>query len=169
MILEDLKSTPTSGGTEEKMRRLFAELMHEHMARDERIHFLTADVGYKMLDRIRDDFPARFHNVGAAEQLMVGAGVGLALSGKIPVCYTITPFLLYRPFEWIRNYLSHDKIPVILVGSGRGKDYLHDGYTHWEDECSQTNAICPKDKEEMPWLLNSILTSGMPAYLNLRR
>jgi transketolase C-terminal domain/subunit len=54
---------------------------------------------------------------------MIGAATGMAMEGKIPVVYSITPFLLYRPFVFLRNYLHHENIPVKLVGGGRNKDY----------------------------------------------
>jgi transketolase len=91
-----------------------------------------------MYDQIRADFPGRITNVGAAEQLMLGVGVGLALQGKRPFCYSITPFLLYRPIEWIRNYLGHERLEVKLVGSGINDDYKHDGFSH---HCFEYNEI----------------------------
>ena len=38
---------------------------------------------------IEEDYPDRVINPGAAEQLMIGMGAGLAMEGKIPVCYSI--------------------------------------------------------------------------------
>src|SRR5260221_5103862 len=61
---------------------------------------------------------------------MVGIACGLALEGKIPFVYSITPFLLYRPFELLRTYVDHEHIPIKLIGSGRDTDYKHDGYSH---------------------------------------
>ena len=81
-----------------RMRRCFADILYQHMARNKDIWVLTADLGYKMWDMIRDDYPKRFINVGASEQAMMGMAVGLALEGKVPIVYSITPFLLYRPF-----------------------------------------------------------------------
>jgi transketolase len=103
------------------------------MEKDESIVVVTADLGFGMFDKIRDTYPDRFHNVGAAEQLMLGIGVGLALEGKTPVLYSISPFLLLRPAEWIRNYLgeySGEDIKCILIGSGLDDDYAHDGLSH---------------------------------------
>jgi transketolase C-terminal domain/subunit len=54
---------------------------------------------------------------------MMGTAVGMAMEGKIPIVYSITPFAIYRPFELIRNYLSHEQIPVKIVGGGRDKQY----------------------------------------------
>jgi len=64
------------------------------------------------VDKIREDYPQRFLNTGAIRQAMMGIAVGLALEGKIPFVYTNLPFLLYRPFETLRNYVDHERIPV---------------------------------------------------------
>ena len=85
------------------MRYKFAEAMLQQMQQNKDIHFLTADLGFKIFDEVIHSFPDRAQTLGASEQLMLGMAVGLASSGKIPVVYSITPFLLYRPFEIIRN------------------------------------------------------------------
>ena len=144
------------------------------MGTDSRIFLLTADLGYGILDDIRRDFPDRAVNVGSCEQLMIGMAVGLANSGFVPVCYSITPFLLYRPFEMIRNYVNHEKVNVKLVGSGRDKDYSHDGITHWaEDDMSimknLSNISLFKPKELTADVFKTFLFSEKPTYLNLSR
>ena len=75
------------------MRREFAKNLHAAMKKDERIFLITADLGYGVLNDIRRDFPKRAINIGSSEMLMVGIAVGLAQSGFIPICYSITPFL----------------------------------------------------------------------------
>jgi transketolase len=146
------------------------------MIKNKKIWVVTGDLGYGMFDRIRKDFPKRFINVGAAEQVMMGVGVGLALEGKIPFVYSITPFLLYRPFETIRNYINHESIPVKMVGSGRNKDYQADGFTHWAEEDKEVMKIFknikpywPEKKEEIPSLISKIIGNRQPVYLNLRK
>lgn len=158
------------------MRRTFADALHERMHVNKKIWVVTADLGYKMWDQIKSDYPHRFINVGAAEQLMVGMGVGLALEGKIPIIYSITPFLLYRPFETIRNYINHEKIPVKLIGSGRGKDYAHDGFSHWAEEDDKilrifTNIIArwPNTNEELTSLIDEMIANDLPYYVNLKK
>jgi transketolase len=158
------------------MRKTFAGLLHIQMQLNPDIFMLTADLGFGILNDIRRDFPNRAYNVGASEQLLLGAGIGLAQSGKIPVLYSITPFLLYRPFEFIRNYVSHENVPVKLVGSGRDKDYIHDGITHWADDDENVlsafpNIIIwkPNSKEELIETFDSYLYDPSPVYINLPR
>lgn len=160
----------------DSIRGWFAASLHEAMSRDERIWLLSGDLGFKMLDKIRDDFPERFRNVGASEQLLIGAGVGLALSGKIPFVYSITSFLLYRPFEWIRNYLQHEGIPVRLVGSGLNDDYKHDGITHQTYDAKAVLELFPRIsryypayKTEVPYMVEKMIANDEPSFICLRR
>ena len=158
------------------MRAHFAHAVYKKMRRNKKIWVIVNDLGYKMWDKIRADFPARFINVGAAEQSMIGIAVGLALSGKIPIVYSITTFLLYRPFETIRNYINYEKIPVKLVGGGRDRDYLHDGFSHWAEEDREVLKIFknikserPETNEQIPQIVTEMIKSKEPWYLNLKR
>jgi transketolase len=144
------------------------------MLNDSRIFCVTADLGFRYWNQIASNFPSRLCTVGAAEQLAVGVGVGLALEGKIPLVYSITPFILYRPAEWLRNYLNHENIPVKLVGSGYMDDYKHDGYTHFCDidllECfPNIEAFVPNDAATLEYCLQEFLYNDKPSLLVLRR
>jgi transketolase len=146
------------------------------MKKNMNIWFVTGDLGYKFFDSIKNNIPERFVNVGAAEQSLIGVGVGLALEGKIPFVYSITPFLLYRPFETIRNYVNREKIPVKLIGGGRDRDYLDDGFSHWAEEDRKVMKIFkniksfwPEEKEDVPELVKKAINSRLPYYINLRR
>lgn len=158
------------------MRKECMNLLLAEMVEDQNIITITADLGFGLLDQIQNSFPERFHNVGAAEQLMIGVGIGLAENGKIPVCYSMSSFLLYRPFELLRNYVNEERVPVKLIGSGRDKDYSHDGFTHWAHDDEQVLAALPNIKIYKPKSINELETqfkeflySKEPAYLNLTR
>lgn len=146
------------------------------MRQDNRIWLLSGDLGFGVLDEARESCPNRFCNVGAAEQLMLGAAVGLAHSGKIPVCYSITPFVIFRPYEYLRNYLDHEQCPVKLVGAGRGQDYGHLGFSHWADDVNRALDVfdniqqyMPNSVDELEQQWQSWLYSDRAAYLNVRR
>jgi len=159
------------------MRGAFAFELYNHMLENDKLHLVVGDLGYGMFDKIRNDFPKRFWNLGASEQSMIGASMGMVESGLCVVTYSITPFLLYRPFELIRNYIDHESIPVKLVGSGRDRDYLHDGWSHWaeEDETIMHEvfhnivARWPNTKEEIPDVVEEMLRTPKPFYVNLVR
>lgn len=158
------------------MRKKFAELLLESFKADDRVWGLVGDVGFGVFDQIRGSFGDRCLNVGASEQLMLGAAVGLSHRGKIPVCYTIAPFVIYRPYEWIRNYLNEEHTPVKLVGSGRDKDYGHLGFSHWahDDDLalkhfSNIRVYKPETDQELESIWQEFMLSPEPAYLNLKR
>ena len=105
---------------------------------------------------------------------MLGSACGMALEGKIPVVYSITPFLLYRPFEWIRNYLDHEKIPVKLIGGGRDKDYGYLGFSHWAEEdidilSNLKNIHLLKPNQLNYKTFNNFIYNQQPSYLSLKR
>ena len=158
------------------MRKRFGELIRLAMDQDPRIWLLSGDLGFGVLDSARTAHPDRFCNVGAAEQLMLGTAVGLAHSGKIPVCYSITPFVIFRPYEYLRNYLDHEKCAVKLVGAGRGQDYGHLGFSHWADDANRALGVFPNIQQFMPDTVEDLdtgwqdwLYSDKPSYLNLVR
>jgi len=158
------------------MRKQFASLLKNKLKVNKKIHFLTADLGFGLFDDFEEEYQDNFHNVGAAEQLLIGAGVGLTLGGKIAICYSISPFLIYRPFEFIRNYVNYEKIPVKLVGAGRDKDYLHDGISHWAEDDEKILSCFPNIKiykpltsKDLDECFEDFLYNDSPAYLNLIR
>ena len=158
------------------MRHDFAKLLLTEMREDKagNIVLLTSDMGYGLWDGIRKEFPGRFFNFGSSEQLMIGAAAGMAMEDKIPICYSITPFLLYRPFEFIRNLMNHEGIPIKLVGGGRNKDYGYLGFTHWaEDDISILSSLTnitlykPVPPLELEDVFKRFIYNKEPAYLNL--
>lgn len=162
--------------TKKYMRKEFIDEIHQIMKEDKDVYFLTGDLGFGYLDKIKEDFPDRFINVGASEQTMIGMAVGLALEGKIPFVYSITTFLINRPFEWIRNYINHEKIQVKLVGVGRDKEYEHDEFSHFAtDSQSILNLFenilqyWPDDGEGARLAARSMYANKLPSFVSLRR
>jgi transketolase len=158
------------------MRNTFAQLLHEEMFTNKDVRFITADLGYGIFDKLRKEHWETSYNVGAAEQLMIGAAIGMAQEGLIPVCYSMSSFVLYRPFEFIRNYLNHEGTNVKLVGSGRDKDYDHDGISHWAHDDDAVLASVPNVKvykpaniDELKSIFPEFINTPGPAYLNLKR
>jgi len=155
-------------------RREFVSLLINEMNKNEKIFLLTGDLGFGLFDDIKKDFPNRFINVGSCEQLMLGLAVGLSYEGWIPLCYSITPFLLYRPFEFIRNYLDHELANVKLVGGGRNKDYKTLGFSHWAEDdvkiiSSLDNIKIYKPEKMSSEIFKEFMYNNKPSYINLIR
>jgi transketolase len=113
------------------MRITFVETLTELAAGDRRIVLLTGDLGFMALDTFIDRHPDRFFNVGVAEQNMVGLATGLAEAGFIPFIYSIVPFAVLRPFEFIRSGPVQHNLPVRIVGVGAGLEYGTNGLSHY--------------------------------------
>lgn len=156
------------------MRRQFVSYLIDEMRMNKRLFLLTGDLGYGLFDDLKQEFPDRFINVGSCEQLMIGMAVGLSYEGWIPICYSITPFLIYRPFEFIRNYLNHEGAVVKLVGGGRDKDYHNLGFSHHaEDDVNILQSLDKIDIFKPEKLTRETVTeflySNNPSYINLVR
>ena len=87
------------------------------------------DIGYGIFDDFRKNHPEKFFNLGICEQSIVSAAAGMAIEGLKPWVYTITPFLIERPFEQIKLDIDQQKTNVNLVGFA---DYPSLGPTHAE-------------------------------------
>lgn len=158
------------------MRNKFFPILYQLMLENPDIWVITGDLGFGGFDKVREDFPDRFINVGAAETTMMNVAVGLALEGKVPVCYSITPFLLYRPFEVWRTYIDRESIPVIGIGSGRDSDYHMDGFSHYAgddhlfmDQFKNIRSVWPQNESVMKRTLEEAIESGKPYYINLKK
>jgi transketolase len=158
------------------MRRDFAAMLHREMSTNPDIYLITGDLGYGLWDKVRDDYPDRFFNVGSSEMAMMGMAIGLAMDGKIPYVYSITPFAIYRPFEMIRNYLDHENIPVNIIGGGRDKEYGYLGFSHWSHDDKRIMSVFdnvksfhPEDADDLNTAMLYSLSKKHPTYINLKR
>jgi transketolase len=158
------------------MRRTFADELFSYAMGDERIVLLTGDLGFGMWNDFQIFLPKQYINCGASEQAMLDMAVGMAQSGKIPVCYSITTFLIYRGFETLRTYICHENLHVILVGSGRDQDYEIDGYSHdasdiigFMNNLPNIRVWWPNTKENIPLIVKQALKEKNPAFISLRR
>jgi len=121
------------------MRNKFADTLYECGKEDPRVAIVVADISPAgSMEKFRKEFPERFLNVGVAEQSMIGICAGMALKGLQPFAYTIATFSLYRPFEFVRDDLGYQNLPVTVVGIGGGVVYSTLGGTH---HCQEDVAI----------------------------
>lgn len=158
------------------MRRELAKLLFDEMESNPNIYLITGDLGYGLWDNIRDTYPNRFFNVGSSEMAMMGMAIGLAMEGKIPFVYSITPFAIYRPFEMIRNYINHENIPVKILGGGRNEEYGYLGFSHWASEdiaalnvFENLTKFKPHTQEELEGAFRFAINENKPTYINLKK
>jgi transketolase len=111
------------------MRERFYELAREALEEDERVAVVTAQIGTDSIG----DHPRHF-DVGIREQLMIGVAAGLALEGYRPVAHSYTPFLVERPWEFLKLDLGHNDLGAVLVSTGGSYDAARSGRTHQAPE-----------------------------------
>lgn len=113
------------------MRKAVANEIEKIMKKNKKVILIVGDLGFSLFDNIKKKFPERFINAGIGEQAMISIAAGLAKIGKIPIVYSIIPFLVYRPFEQIFLDVAYHKLPVILIGSSEGFSYGEEGISHF--------------------------------------
>lgn len=110
---------------------MFADTFYEMGKVDPRLAIVVADISPAgSIAKFREEFPDRFVNTGVSEQIMIGMVAGMSLRGMRPFAYTIATFTLYRPFEFVRDDLGYQELPVTIVGIGGGVTYSTLGSTH---------------------------------------
>lgn len=154
------------------MRKAFGKTIVELAKKDPNIIYLTGDVVQEM-DEFRSLFPDRFYNLGLCEQSMISMAAGMALEGMRPIVYSITSFLLERPFEQIKIDIDEHKLPVMLVGYS---DYPHHGMTHRALNapvlCSMfknTERYFPRNGEETERAMIEAYLIGKPSIICMKK
>lgn len=97
---------------------------------DSRIHILMCDMGFGVQDNFKKELPDRIINIGIMEQGTVGIAAGMAMSGLIPVVYSICNFLCYRALEQIRNDVVLQDLNVKFIGTGANNYFTFLGQSH---------------------------------------
>ena len=113
------------------MRNKFAEVFYNLGKKDKKLCLIVADISPAgSISKFREEFPQRFVNTGVAEQIMIGMAAGMSQRGLKPFAYTIATFTLFRPYEFVRDDLCYQNLPVTIVGIGGGVTYSTLGATH---------------------------------------
>ena len=154
------------------MRRRFGKVITELAGQDKNIVVIVGDIGYRVFDEFRDKYPERFINIGICEQSMIGVCAGMALEGLKPWVYTITPFLIERPFEQVKLDIDQQNANVKLVGFA---DYPTLGPTHRELDGEKliqlfTNitSYFPRDGDETESMVYDAYQQTGPAFISLK-
>ncbi len=155
------------------MRYEFGKTIFELAEKDDEVVVLVGDIGYGVFDKFRDKFPDKFFNLGICEQSMIGIAAGMALQGLKPYVYTITPFLIERPFEQIKLDVDQQNVNVKLVGYA---DYPEQGPTHAELDgkglmnlLKNTVSYFPRDSEETRRVLLDSYNNKKPVFISLKK
>ena len=156
------------------MRKEFAQAITAMAKENEKIIFLTGDLGFMALEGVQETMGERFINAGVAEQNIATMAASLAYEGFIPFIYSISPFITLRPYEQLRNDICLHNLPVKVIANGGGYGYGIMGGTHHNIEDIGSMRILPNMKVFVPFTgddvqasLQQMIQDPSPNYLRL--
>ena len=166
---------PSKPRTTPNYTDIFSTVMTKLGARDEKVVAITAAMPDGTgLKRFRNMYPARFFDVGIAEQHAVTFAAGLAAGGMKPIVAVYSSFL-QRAYDQILHDVCIQDLPVVfaidragLVGS--------DGETHqgifdlsYLSSIPNMHIMAPKNKWELSDMLKFALSMGKPVAVRYPR
>lgn len=156
------------------MRNAFLAELFDLAQQDDRITFVTGDLGYTVVEKFMETLPKQFLNAGVAEANMTSVAAGMALSGKIVFTYSIANFPTLRCLEQIRNDVCYHRANVKIVSVGGGFAYGSMGATHHAIEdlavmraLPNLTVVAPGDPVEARAATRAVVAHQGPCYLRL--
>ncbi len=153
----------------------FSDELVRLAASDERICAITAGMPIGTgLSRFASEFPARFFDVGIAEQHAVTMAAGLALAGKRPVVALYSTFS-QRAFDSLVHDVCQNDLPVLLAIDRAGlvgeDGTSHQGMFTLPAQRSLPNLVIgsPKDEQELRDMVLTALLHDGPVSLHYPR
>ena len=109
----------------------------------------------------KKQFPDRFINMGIMEQGTVGIAAGMAMTGLVPIVYSIVNFIAYRAIEQIRNDVVMQDLNVKFIATGVNNYFKFLGFSHCcgEDDKKMMEMIHVKTYD--PYENDSIVFKNM--------
>ncbi len=156
------------------MRNAFIKVLGEAANENKDVFFITADLGFSVVEDFQARFPKQFLNVGIAEQNMTGIAAGLASVGKTVFTYSIGNFPTLRCLEQIRNDVCYHNHNVKIVAVGGGFHYGALASTHHATEdlailraLPNMTVIAPNTPYEAELATRAAIKKKGPCYLRL--
>ena len=156
------------------MRKEFAQHIEKIATENEKVIFLTGDLGFMALENVKKAIGKRFVNAGVSEQNMISMEASLAYEGLLPICYSIAPFTVFRPAEQIRVDVCLHNLNVKIIGNGGGYGYGIMGATHHAIEdiailspFQNMRCFVPSCNEDVATTIDGMFAYNGPSYLRL--
>lgn len=165
----------TSGATQ--LRRTYGEALVELGYSNPKVVVVDADMAEGTMSSLfRERFPARFFDVGVAEQNLVGLGAGLSITGFIPFVNTFAWLLALRAADCVRTLVSYARTNVKLMAGYGGFSGAMGGATHHAiTDLAVVRAfpgmtvVVASDHVQVRAMVPMIADFGGPVYLRLSR
>src|SRR6266571_2048024 len=156
------------------MRQQMIATIEDLFQRDERLSLVLGDISLELFANVFQHYPKRAFNLGIMEQTMVSVAAGLALEGFIPIVHSITPFLVERPFEQIKDDFCYQQLGGNFISTGASYDYSTEGMTHHGPGDVQLlrslpgmQIVVPGTSGEFDSLFRESYANGSPTYYRL--
>ena len=156
-------------------RRIFIDTLVELAEKDDKIVLIVPDVGFNYIEEFQKRFPDRYFNFGVTEQSCILIAAAMALSGLKPYVYSMINFVLFRPYEMVRNGVVQHNANVKLIGVRGSEKYKFLGFSH--NLISQGEDLATCENLGLTWYTPSIDSvkdcientyhQGWPAYIRL--
>ena len=167
----------TVGDTLAAQRDAFGDTLVELIDQDERVYVLDGDLANSTkADKISRERPARFLQMGIAEQNMMGVAAGMASCGLIPWLSSFACFLVNRDLDQLRVVVAQPNLPVKIAGAYSGLLTGKTGKTHQEvSDLSVMRAmpnmtvISPADAVEVRAAMITANDCDGPVYIRMTR
>lgn len=158
------------------MRTIFSKTLLKLAKKNKDIILITGDLGFSVFEDFIVELPLQYLNAGISEQNMTGVAAGMAMEGKIPLIYSIIPFVTMRNYEQIRNDICYQNLNVKIVGVGAGFSYGMYGPTHCGiDDVSILRSLpnltvfSPADQKDAEFATNEAFKIKGPVYIRLAK
>ncbi|HKZ12347.1 MAG TPA: 1-deoxy-D-xylulose-5-phosphate synthase [Solirubrobacterales bacterium] len=166
---------PPAPGSPPQYTKVFAAAMVAEAERDERVIGITAAMaGGTGLQKLADERPEQYYDVGIAEQNGVLLASGLALQGAKPVCAIYSTFL-QRAFDQIVHDVCLQELDVTFAMDRAGL-VGDDGPTHhgafdisYFRPIPNVVLMAPRDEAMLVHMLHTAIAHDGPAALRYPR
>ncbi len=174
-IAPEMLEKPPAAGAPPQYTQVFAEALVAEAEADERVIGITAAMaGGTGLQKLADERPEQYYDVGIAEQNAVLLASGLALQGAKPVCAIYSTFL-QRAYDQIIHDVCLQKLDVTFAMDRAGL-VGDDGPTHhgafdvsYFRPIPHVVLMAPRDEAMLVHMLHTAVAHEGPAALRYPR
>jgi len=156
------------------LRKQFVKSSIKIASEHKKLVILAGDIGVYGFRQFKEMFPKRYYNIGICEQTIIGIASGLSMFGFYPVMHSITPFIVERCFEQIKDDFYYQQLGGTIISVGGTFDYSSLGCTHhsYSDiglfrTLPKAEIFTPCDVDEFAKIYETVFNNDKLSYIRL--